>query len=69
VSTGPYYGWSDQAKQYAQSGMANPQTFKTGGRVKRTGLAKVHKSEYILPASVKPTKSQMSKVNALKRKK
>jgi len=32
--------------------------FKTGGAVKRTGRALVHKGEYILPSNCKPTKAQ-----------
>ena len=43
--------------------------FKTGGRVKRTGLAKVHKGEFVLPKEVKPTKAQKAKVAKLKAKK
>ena len=42
--------------------------YKTGGKVKKTGLALVHKSEYILPASIKPTKAQKAAVAKLKRK-
>jgi hypothetical protein len=33
-------------------------SFKTGGKVKRTGKALVRKGEYVLPANAKPTKSQ-----------
>lgn len=36
--------------------------FKEGGRVKKTGLAMVHKGEYVLPKGVKPTKAQMHKI-------
>lgn len=39
--------------------------FKKGGPVKKTGLAKVHKGEFVLPASVKPTKAQLAKVAKL----
>jgi hypothetical protein len=39
--------------------------FKKGGRVKKTGPALVHKGEFVLPASVKPTKSQLAKVAKL----
>ena len=42
--------------------------FKTGGIVKRTGLALIHKNEYILPKGIKPTKAQREKVNKLKKK-
>lgn len=42
--------------------------FKTGGKVKRTGKALVHKGEYVLPKSVKPTKAQRAKVSAIKAK-
>ena len=38
------------------------QVFKKGGAVKRTGLAQVHKGEYVLPKGVKPTKAQREKV-------
>ena len=43
------------------AGMAFPY-FKNGGKVKKTGLAKVHKGEYVLPVGVKPTKAQKSAV-------
>lgn len=36
--------------------------FKTGGRVKKTGPAIVHKGEYVLPVGVKPTKAQKAAV-------
>jgi outer membrane lipoprotein SlyB len=36
--------------------------FKNGGPVKKTGLAMVHKNEYVLPAGVKPTKAQRAAV-------
>jgi hypothetical protein len=36
--------------------------FKKGGKVNKTGLAVVHKGEYVLPAGVKPTKAQKAKV-------
>ena len=42
--------------------------YKTGGKVKKTGLAVVHKNEYVLPVSVKPTKAQKTKVMKLKKK-
>ena len=42
--------------------------FKKGGKVPKTTLAQVHKGEYVLPASVKPTKAQKKKVNALNKK-
>ena len=38
-------------------GLAFPY-FKNGGAVKKTGLAKVHKGEFVLPANAKPTKAQ-----------
>ena len=43
--------------------------FKKGGKVNKTGLAYVHKNEFVLPASVKPTKAQKAKVAKLKMKK
>lgn len=36
--------------------------FKKGGKVNKTGLALVHKGEYVLPAGVAPTKAQKAKV-------
>ena len=33
------------------TGMAAPSTFAKGGKVKRTGLAKVHKGEVVLTAA------------------
>lgn len=36
--------------------------FKKGGKVKRTGPILAHKGEFVLPAGVKPTKAQLSKV-------
>ena len=48
-------------------GLAFPY-FKNGGAVKKTGLAKVHKGEYVLPSSVKPTKAQKAAVTKLKKR-
>ena len=36
--------------------------FKKGGRVKRTGMALVHKNEFVLPVGVAPTKAQKAAV-------
>ena len=41
--------------------------FKTGGSVKKTGMAMVHKNEYILPSGIKPTKAQKAAVAKLKK--
>lgn len=49
-------------------GMAFPY-FKKGGKVNKTGLAMVHKGEYVLPKNVKPTKAQKSAVAKGKSKK
>lgn len=49
-------------------GMAFPY-FKEGGPVKKTGLAVVHKGEFVLPKSVKPTKAQKDAVAKLKKSK
>jgi hypothetical protein len=43
--------------------------FKKGGKVKKTGLAIVHKGEYVLPAGVKPTMAQKKAVAKKKAKK
>ena len=45
-------------------GLAFPY-FKKGGKVKKTGPAIVHKGEYVLPSSVKPTKAQRAAVARL----
>ena len=42
--------------------------FKKGGKVNKTGLAVVHKGEYVLPANVKPTKAQKAVVAKNKRR-
>jgi hypothetical protein len=42
--------------------------FKKGGAVKKTGKAIVHKGEYVLPKSVKPTKAQKAAVAKLHKK-
>jgi hypothetical protein len=42
--------------------------FKTGGPVKKTGPALLHKGEYVLSANAKPTKAQRAIVAANKRK-
>ena len=43
-----------------------PQTklpsFKTGGRIPRTGPINAHKGEFVLPKGVKPTPMQMAAV-------
>lgn len=36
--------------------------FKKGGKVKKTGLALVHKDEFVLPKGVAPTKAQKDAV-------
>lgn len=36
--------------------------FEKGGKVKKTGLALVHKDEFVLPKGVKPTKAQKNAV-------
>ena len=43
--------------------------FKKSGKVKKTGLAVVHKGEYVLPKGVKPTKAQKARVAKKKAKK
>ncbi len=42
--------------------------YETGGKVKHTGPAMVHKDEYILPANAKPTKRQRAIVKKNKKK-
>jgi hypothetical protein len=42
--------------------------YKTGGRVRKTGKALVHKDEFVLPVGVKPTKGQKKSVKILKSK-
>lgn len=42
--------------------------FKTGGRVPKTGIGKLHKNEFVLPSNVPPTKEQIKKVNKLNEK-
>jgi len=42
--------------------------FKHGGKVMKTGPALVHKNEFVLPASVKPTKAQKMAVAKLHKK-
>ena len=39
--------------------------YKIGGKVKKTGLAYIHKDEYILPKGIKPTKTQQKAVAKL----
>lgn len=39
--------------------------FKNGGKVKKTGIALVHKDEFVLPKSVKPTVAQKKAVAKL----
>jgi len=43
--------------------------YKKGGKVKKTGPALLHKNEFVLPASVKPTKAQKMAVAKLHKKK
>lgn len=38
---------------------------KEGGAVKKTGPAYLHRNEFVLPASIKPTKSQKAAVAKL----
>jgi hypothetical protein len=44
-------GKSKLLKQPAPSDVANPNEFKHGGKVKKTGYAKVHKNEIVLTAA------------------
>ena len=48
-----------------QQAAAIPKTFKKGGKVKRTGVAKVHKGEYVL--TVKQAKKYAKKKGTRKR--
>jgi hypothetical protein len=41
--------------------MAAPASFKRGGRVKKTGKAKVHKGEVVLPAKTVKTLKRLMK--------
>lgn len=43
-------GKSDLIKQPTPTKVANPGEFKKGGKVKRTGIAKVHAGEVVLTA-------------------
>ena len=43
--------------------------FKKGGKVGKTGLALIHKGEYVLPAGVAPTMAQKKAVAKRKAKK
>lgn len=43
--------------------------FKKGGKVNKTGLAYLHKNEFVLPAGVKPTMAQKKAVAKGKAKK
>ena len=43
--------------------------YETGGKVKQTGPAMVHKNEYVLPANAKPTKRQRAIVKKNKKNK
>jgi hypothetical protein len=40
--------------------------YKKGGKVPKTQIALLHKNEFVLPSSVKPTKAQKKKVRKLK---
>ena len=55
-----------------QKGISKIQSLKKGGAVKTHGKAsamvRLHKNEYVLPASVKPTKAQKAKVAKLHKK-
>jgi len=42
--------------------------FKNGGKVKKTGVALIHKDEFVLPKSVKPTVAQKKAVAKLHKK-
>jgi outer membrane lipoprotein SlyB len=46
-------------------GGASLTAFKNGGKVKKTGIALVHKDEFVLPKSVKPTIAQKKAVAKL----
>ena len=48
-------------------GLSHLIPFKTGGHVRKTGAALVHKGEFVLPAGVRPTKTQLKAVARRKR--
>ena len=45
---------------------ASGASYKTGGRVKATGQAILHKNEYVLPKGVQPTAEQKKQVRDIK---
>jgi hypothetical protein len=49
--------------------LRHPPGFKKGGLVKKTGVAFVHKGEFVLPVGVKPTKAQIKQVAKRKNRK
>jgi hypothetical protein len=48
--------------------MARPATFRLGGRVKRTGWAKVHKGEKVIPAAAASMGAGKKKVKPRKKR-
>ena len=58
-------GKSDLLQQPTPTNVANPGQYKKGGKVKRTGVAKVHKGEYVL--TVKQAKKYAKKKGTRKR--
>ncbi len=51
------------------TGLAMPSAFKKGGKVKKTGWAKVHKGEKIIPAGAAANKMGGKKKKSKKKKK
>lgn len=59
---------SDLGSTAGAIGGASLTAFKNGGKVKKTGIALVHKDEFVLPKSVKPTVAQKKAVAKLHKK-
>lgn len=56
---------SKLGKEYLVPKLNKIAGYKIGGKVKKTGLAYIHKDEYILPKGIKPTKTQQKAVAKL----
>ena len=57
-----------KAKNYGSMWGGVLKHYKTGGKVKKSGLAVLHKNEYVLPTGIAPTLTQKKAVAKLKKK-
>jgi len=67
IDNAPTGGGGGSSQQIPTATATAVPSFKTGGKVKKTGLAYLHKNEHVLPAGVKLTKAQEKAIEKKKK--